>query len=85
MNPAGTLSNQIRSPVEKGAPSMAVMYNGGNGVFASERQDPTQVGGATRHSLSNGYITGPGTSSMSNTAFINTQDEAEERYVKGAF
>ena len=84
MNPAGTLSNQIRSPVEKGAPSMAVMYNGGNGVFASERH-PTQVGGVTRQSLSNGYVTGPGTSSISNTEFMNTQDEAEERYVKGAF
>ena len=79
MNPAGTLSNQIRSPVEKGPHSLAMMYNGENEILSSERQ----LGGATQ---SNGYLTGLG-SNVSSSAFptVHDQDEIEERYVKGAF
>lgn len=80
MNPAGTLSNQIRSPIEKGPPALAMMYNsGGNDISSSEHQ----LGSATQ---SNGYLTGLGNSASSST-FTSThnQDELEERYVKGAF
>ena len=79
MNPVGTLSNQIRSPVEKGATSFAVMYNQGNDTVSQCHS--TQVGSATQ---SNGIVTGPGLSAQNQT-FMITQDAVEERYVKGAF
>ena len=81
MNPAGTLSNQVRSPTctENGHSSLAMKYNGGIETLSSDHLS----GSATQ---SSGYITGLG-SSTSSSMFPTTRDpdEVEERYVKGAF
>lgn len=72
MNPVGTLSHQIGSPVNEVPPStMLALYNG-NGLLSEWHHHPAETTGA-----SNGSCTG----SVPNPMFL----EDEERYVKGAF
>ena len=76
MNPAGTLSNQSKSPAFE-APFMHHSFHHGNGVVQEQHHLETTT------AMTNGEHCTAAPGSASATAGFTTQDE--ERYVKGVF